>query len=353
MLDPRILAQLGRYGDTMVAHISPREAMALRMMGGSGSINPMTGLPEFWDDGGNDPGGMGGDTGSTGFGGDATGMGGDPSVEGYGNIDPDAAQTDTMALNDDLGSILSDMENQASRNETIGRGFMADPSGYLGAVGMNYGKAVENAFWEAKEDPMGAISKSNIPAVLAAYLFGVPGAAAVAAAQGKGKQAGALGGMTIGGTIGGPFGMAIGGLAGYGLGSLFEGGVTSPDMSDVESQSQGKEGSDYNSMAQNLIGGPTGVSQAQAVSQPQASFDRDAFGQFGQGMIQKQSRSEKEGTKSGAAARGMGQDSGQMMGQLAIQNQRTQQQMAQWNKIMSDKNMGYNDLAQSLMNILA
>lgn len=38
----------GRYGDTMLAHISPREAQMLRSRGGSGSINPVTGLPEFF-----------------------------------------------------------------------------------------------------------------------------------------------------------------------------------------------------------------------------------------------------------------------------------------------------------------
>ena len=71
------LGRQGRYGDTMVAHINPREAAILQALGGKGSVNPRTGLREYWDDGGNDPGGVGGDTGSTGYGGgDATGSGG-------------------------------------------------------------------------------------------------------------------------------------------------------------------------------------------------------------------------------------------------------------------------------------
>lgn len=37
----------GRHGDTMLAHITPREARALKAMGGYGTINPATGLPEF------------------------------------------------------------------------------------------------------------------------------------------------------------------------------------------------------------------------------------------------------------------------------------------------------------------
>ena len=41
------LAAMGRHGDTMLAHINPREADMLKRMGGSGTINPRTGLPEY------------------------------------------------------------------------------------------------------------------------------------------------------------------------------------------------------------------------------------------------------------------------------------------------------------------
>jgi len=37
----------GRYGDTMLAHITPREAGILKLLGGSGNINPNTGIMEF------------------------------------------------------------------------------------------------------------------------------------------------------------------------------------------------------------------------------------------------------------------------------------------------------------------
>ena len=42
------LASLGRHGDTMLAHINPREAEMLKRMGGSGTINPRTGYPEYF-----------------------------------------------------------------------------------------------------------------------------------------------------------------------------------------------------------------------------------------------------------------------------------------------------------------
>ncbi len=41
------LRQRGRNGDTILAHINPREAAMLQAHGGSGRINPQTGLPEF------------------------------------------------------------------------------------------------------------------------------------------------------------------------------------------------------------------------------------------------------------------------------------------------------------------
>lgn len=42
------LPKYGRYGDSIVAHINPQEAALLKAMGGSGTINPVTGLPEFF-----------------------------------------------------------------------------------------------------------------------------------------------------------------------------------------------------------------------------------------------------------------------------------------------------------------
>jgi hypothetical protein len=42
------LASQGRNGDTMLAHITPDEAAMLQAQGGSGTINPNTGLPEYF-----------------------------------------------------------------------------------------------------------------------------------------------------------------------------------------------------------------------------------------------------------------------------------------------------------------
>jgi hypothetical protein len=88
----QMLMNQGEHGDTILAHISPAEAMALKLHGGAGTINPATGLPEFFDIGGGDssePGGGGpgiggseadpsapGSAGGDIAGGNATGMGG-------------------------------------------------------------------------------------------------------------------------------------------------------------------------------------------------------------------------------------------------------------------------------------
>jgi len=45
-----MIRRFGRGEDKILAHITPEEATMLKEAGGSGTINPMTGLPEFQDD---------------------------------------------------------------------------------------------------------------------------------------------------------------------------------------------------------------------------------------------------------------------------------------------------------------
>ena len=53
------LASMGRYGDTMLAHINPQEAGLLKSMGGAGTINEETGLRQYFGGGGSSGGGGG------------------------------------------------------------------------------------------------------------------------------------------------------------------------------------------------------------------------------------------------------------------------------------------------------
>jgi len=45
-----VLQSKGRNGDTILAHINPKEAKLLKSMGGAGTTNPYTGLPEFYEE---------------------------------------------------------------------------------------------------------------------------------------------------------------------------------------------------------------------------------------------------------------------------------------------------------------
>src|SRR5262249_55952513 len=58
----KALASRGRSGDTMLAHINPAEAALLKRAGGVGTVNPRTGLRQFYaaGTGGGPYGGPGG-----------------------------------------------------------------------------------------------------------------------------------------------------------------------------------------------------------------------------------------------------------------------------------------------------
>lgn len=47
----KVLQSKGRRGDTILAHITPKEAKKLKKAGGAGTTNPETGLPEFYEEG--------------------------------------------------------------------------------------------------------------------------------------------------------------------------------------------------------------------------------------------------------------------------------------------------------------
>jgi len=101
------LQQQGRMGDTVLAHINPQEAQMLHQNTDGGSINPQTGLLEFWSDGPGGPGGQGGQ--------DSSGMGGGGTTDSTSNDNsqdsPDGAGTqggNTGAGGRGLGGNVSD-----------------------------------------------------------------------------------------------------------------------------------------------------------------------------------------------------------------------------------------------------
>lgn len=87
----RRLAAHGRNGDTMLAHINPREAKKLKKDGGAGTINPHTGLPEFYDmgpGGSNEGGGAAGGFGGGGVNDIGGGVGNAADTAGLGGVGP-------------------------------------------------------------------------------------------------------------------------------------------------------------------------------------------------------------------------------------------------------------------------
>ena len=79
-----LLQQYGRKGDTILAHINPREAMLLNNVTDGGSVNPMTGMPEFYDED------EGSDMDGPGIGGAETASSPGTGVGDQQGFDPDA-----------------------------------------------------------------------------------------------------------------------------------------------------------------------------------------------------------------------------------------------------------------------
>ena len=87
----QVLQQQGRGGDTVLAHITPAEAALLKKRGGAGTVNPVTGLLEFYDaDSGQGGDPSGGDSGGGG-GGDSGWGGGDWGGYSEPGVSPDSA----------------------------------------------------------------------------------------------------------------------------------------------------------------------------------------------------------------------------------------------------------------------
>lgn len=89
----------GRNGDTMLAHINPEEAQMLQEMGGSGTTNPNTGLPEYFF------GGLGGIVPSLFGGGNST-----AGLSALFGLAPSMAKSSPKSSSGILGGILANPE---------------------------------------------------------------------------------------------------------------------------------------------------------------------------------------------------------------------------------------------------
>jgi len=195
----QILAGYGRRGDTMLAHINPQEAQLLKRRGGSGTINPATGLTEFFTSskGDREHGGA--------FGGGAAG--GSERGGGSGSVDKGGVVGGSVRGGRAYGGALGG----GVRGRSSGMG--SDP---MGGKSAGVGKSLAGVIGG------GPVSEN---AAMGMTATGSPGLSV-----GWGDVLGGLGSI-IGGVIGGPLGgVALGGagtLAGEAMGDVGTIGGTS------------------------------------------------------------------------------------------------------------------------------
>lgn len=148
------LANKGRGGDTILAHITPEEAMMLHHSTDGGSINPVTGLPEFfltddpgWSDIVNDPPGYGEDIDRHG--------GYSPRDVGSGSL-PKYGERGQRAIR--RGRVYEWREPKPNEDETYGgwRDVGPAPSPEPPPSGVGMGGTDEDTGWtDIVEDPPG------------------------------------------------------------------------------------------------------------------------------------------------------------------------------------------------------
>lgn len=160
----RDMASMGRYGDTMLAHINPREAMMLKRAGGAGTINPGTGLREFWMNS-NDDGTIsgGGDIGEWSDGGgwddDLSGGGGDTTQ--------DATSWWERALWGLGGTLLTGNPSLGAAAARYGPEAWGRFSSWLGGLSQDQQTAAQSAVEQSLEGQQ-HVSRENLQQALAA-----------------------------------------------------------------------------------------------------------------------------------------------------------------------------------------
>lgn len=161
----REVAAAGRYGDTMLAHITPREAAILKGLGGTGIVNPATGLPEFNEGATSADGTAGGDQGqgttdTSGHGISDAGLGG----QSGGQI-ADLSTQDQQSLGYDVDNALSGVgfqgEALVSDHASRGSGRLAGPNeaawgSAIGGLGRALGYMADNPVASAIDLAVGA-----------------------------------------------------------------------------------------------------------------------------------------------------------------------------------------------------
>ena len=118
----RKIANMGRMGDTQLAHVTPEEKRLLKAMGGSGTMNPRTGMPEYFTPalvnfGNSIAKGLGLNTGDS----DDIQTGLDTVTENFGDVAEEGGKNEieenisgggTISTSDQMKALLFNLANQ-------------------------------------------------------------------------------------------------------------------------------------------------------------------------------------------------------------------------------------------------
>ena len=165
------LAKYGRGQDSVIAHITPKEAELLKRMGGAGTRNPITGLLEYRG------GGMGG--------------GNDPADPGSGGMGGSDAESDPGAA---AAAAAAQADAQAAENAAQGFGGTAAAAAEARDA-LNRARLARTSMMERPQTEE-EISQATIDSAINAMEN--PVAAAVVGALGRGTIGAAMPGVGLG-----------------------------------------------------------------------------------------------------------------------------------------------------------
>jgi hypothetical protein len=156
----KMLSKKGRGGDTMLAHITPKEAKILKEAGGAGTVNPDTGLLEFYD-GSFNIGEYGFDYGS-----DYA-----RSIPDY--IPPQQAVESPYTFSDGQATAPIDFTQQMAAQQYEGSAFPYTPGGNYQYVGQDVGDEFIKEFPSGMSPLYNLSQAQNAAAAAAAYPQGM------------------------------------------------------------------------------------------------------------------------------------------------------------------------------------
>lgn len=168
----QILGAQGRYGDTELVHVTPREKRMLQESGGSGTTNPYTGLDEYFEGGDVSMGATVDNNQAT------TADNGTASSAGYGGQSIGVDDAGTSVIGGGFAPLGPDVEVGPSGYATGPDVGVAAPAGSIAAPGVNDALP---SFFDAFSSRLGALyghTPTNLALGVASTVAGPYGALA-------------------------------------------------------------------------------------------------------------------------------------------------------------------------------